>query len=388
MTNRHRGGLGILTLALLLSLSPLQASPPDGSNAVFSTGAPPQGSGGGEHIHESGEPITAQQREEAWRGIRDNMEKLGLGQRKNQPGLTSIPQLGWPLLANGISDPGYHAISNFVDQDPSGGWIADYNCGTRTYDGHQGTDFYLWPFSWRKMDNNHVYVVAGAPGTIVYKSNGNFDRSCTVNGNNWNAVYISHADGSVAWYGHLKNGSLTSKSVGASVVQGEYLGVVGSSGSSTEPHLHLELYDSNSQLVDPYQGSCNALNAFSAWQVQRPYYDSALNKMTTGSAAAVFPSCSNAETPNESSTFSYGQTIYFTAYYRDQRSIQQSQYRILRPNGTVHTSWTHNGPAAHYPSSWWYWYWNNFAPSGPSGTWRFEITFNGQTYTKNFTMVP
>ena len=47
-----------------------------------------------------------------------------------------------------------------------------------------------------------------------------------------------HADGSVAWYGHMKAGSLTNKAVGQTVSSGEYLGIVGSSGNSTGPHLH------------------------------------------------------------------------------------------------------------------------------------------------------
>jgi hypothetical protein len=83
------------------------------------------------------------------------------------------------------------------------------------------------------MDNQQVEISAAAAGTIVSKSDGNFDRSCTFNNNQWNAVYVYQADGSVGWYGHMKSGSLTLKGVGASVAAGEYLGRVGSSGSST-----------------------------------------------------------------------------------------------------------------------------------------------------------
>ena len=36
-----------------------------------------------------------------------------------------------------------------------------------------------------------------------------------------------HADGSIAWYGHMKSGSLTEKQ--DTVAQGEYLGIIGSS---------------------------------------------------------------------------------------------------------------------------------------------------------------
>ena len=126
--------------------------------------------------------------------------------------------------------------------------LQDWNCGDRTYDtnggyNHQGIDIFTWPFSFNQMDNNHAIAVAAADGIIILKTNGNFDRSCTLNGNTWNAVYIQHSDGSQSWYGHLKNGSLTTKNVGDFIASGEYVGVVGSSGNSTGPHLHFEVYN-------------------------------------------------------------------------------------------------------------------------------------------------
>lgn len=71
----------------------------------------------------------------------------------------------------------------------------------------------------------------------------------------------------MAWYGHLKIG-VTSASVGDSVQIGDFLGYIGSSGSSTEPHLHLGLYDSNDNLIDPFVGSCNNSTSVSWWANQ------------------------------------------------------------------------------------------------------------------------
>lgn len=48
-------------------------------------------------------------------------------------------------------------IVNYMDQDTKAGQIADYQCGTLTYDGHWGTDFVIRDFS--QMDSG-VYILA------------------------------------------------------------------------------------------------------------------------------------------------------------------------------------------------------------------------------------
>ena len=46
--------------------------------------------------------------------------------------------------------------------------------------------------------------------------------------------------------------------VGDTVKEGEPIGMIGSSGNSTDPHLHLEVYDINSNIVDPFAGACQS----------------------------------------------------------------------------------------------------------------------------------
>ncbi len=190
------------------------------------------------------------------------------------------------------------------------------------------------------MDADEAAIVAADAGTIIFKSNGNFDRSCGLNGGNWNAVYLQHSDGTVSWYGHMKNNSLTSKPVGATVTQGEYLGIVGSSGNSTGPHLHFELYNPGNQLQDPYQGTCNTMNTNSYWQNQLPYRDSKINKIMTHSAPPNFSTCPNPEIQNKKDAFQSGDQLVVAGYYHDQVLGQMSQYSVVQPDGIVATSWT------------------------------------------------
>jgi murein DD-endopeptidase MepM/ murein hydrolase activator NlpD len=62
-----------------------------------------------------------------------------------------------------------------------------------------------------------------------------------------NLIVIDHGEGYQSWYGHLGDFSVQN---GASVIKGQTIGHVGSSGVSTEPHLHFEIR-LNGKNVDP-----------------------------------------------------------------------------------------------------------------------------------------
>ncbi len=363
---------------------------------LLSTATPAQAqvaaaSGGGGYDGSQLEaPLTAQQRLAIQAAIDRNRQALeAAGKRAINP--AADVALTWPLqAADSLVDFGYHGTGNFVDQNAAfPQMIQDYNCGTRTYDrangyNHQGIDYILWPFPWYKMDHDLVEIVAAAPGIIIFKQDGNFDRSCSFGGN-WNVVYVEHADGSIAWYGHMKNGSVTTKRMGETVERGEYLGIVGSSGSSTTPHLHLEIQDANNNLIEPHAGTCNRFNSASWWEEQPDYYDPVVNALTTGDAAPEFPSCPNQELPHIRDTFDFGERIYFTTFYRDQQATQQSRYTIVRPDGSTFNTWTHRITETHYTVSWWWWSFD-IPTDVPSGQWTFQVDFAGQSYTHYFTL--
>jgi murein DD-endopeptidase MepM/ murein hydrolase activator NlpD len=57
-----------------------------------------------------------------------------------------------------------------------------------------------------------------------------------------NSVVIDHGNGEYSLYAHLKPGSVVVRA-GEHVTRGQQLGQVGSSGNSTEPHLHFQVCD-------------------------------------------------------------------------------------------------------------------------------------------------
>ncbi len=301
-------------------------------------------------------------------------------------------ELIWPLKAQShLFDFDYHGISNFVDlNSQSQGFLLDYNCGQRTYDldsgyNHAGIDFFTWPFGFNKMDDDDVAIVAAAPGVIIDKIDGNQDRSCSFNGTQWNAVYVRHADGSVAWYGHMKKNSTTEKAIGEEVEAGEYLGIVGSSGISTGPHLHFELQQQNGFIVEPFKGNCNQIEK-SLWKEQRAYFDSGINALRTHSAGPQLTQCPQPDIPNYKDAFLQGEQIINAAYYRDQLEGQQTTYIIKNPSGQTFTSWNHSLlDVSHYSAS--YWWWSNDLPfDAEPGVWSFEAVFQSHTYTHEFTV--
>ena len=119
---------------------------------------------------------------------------------------------GFPLKkSDQLNWNNFYAISGFVDQN-AGTDFQDYNCGKRSYDGHNGVDYFTWPFQWYLVENDLIHIVAAADGIIIGKDDGNSSYSCDWEGNqNWNAVYLRHNDGSVSWYGHMKKNSLTDR---------------------------------------------------------------------------------------------------------------------------------------------------------------------------------
>jgi hypothetical protein len=374
----HRLPLAAIGLAAALALNAQTRAPMGGGPAHLGTGACVSPERAAALVPE------LRARADAWiAGHPDAFAALRQGTRGG-----GHPTFSLPVRAKaGFDDYGFHVVNYFVDQDLSPFSLEDWACGTRTYDwafgNHEGTDYVLWPYPWKRMDEGVMEIVAGAPGVILLKEDGNYDRNCVLTGiYDWNAIYVLHADSSIAWYLHFQDGSLTAKGVGDAVAEGEFLGTAGSSGSSSVPHLHFQVYDAGDELVDPYAGACNALNADTWWQEQPDYWEPAINRISTHYGVPG-EDCPDPETTREQAAFDPGDSVFLVLWYRDLRNGALTELEVEAPDGSLRDAWTFTSPWDDYPAAWAYWYLLT-GPSDPLGAYTFRATFGGATYERVF----
>lgn len=256
-------------------------------------------------------------------------------------------QYQFPLTTRSGQDPGaFWWTSFFFDHEPATSpfeddtTVEDYECGRRSYDlpsyNHDGVDYTPWPFWWFQMDQNLVEVRAAADGVIREKVSDRFDRECTLSTKRGNRVRIEHEDGSFAIYQHLKRNSLTEKGVNDAVVAGEYLGLVGSSGSSTVPHLHFGTELAGGVAIDPYDGTCNPEEASRWLPGQQPAYRSpAIAQLATHSVLItediLNPPCpQTGHDPRYDDAPAVGTIFYVAVYLRDEAEADAMTIRLRR----------------------------------------------------------
>ena len=96
--------------------------------------------------------------------------------------------------------------------------------------------------------NNHTGIDIPAPaGTAILASKSGVVITSTRNGSYGNYVVVGHSDGTSTLYAHMSSRSV---SQGQTVKQGQVVGRVGTTGSSTGNHLHFEIRVNGSR-VDP-----------------------------------------------------------------------------------------------------------------------------------------
>lgn len=374
-----RVAAALLALGLVLA-APAQARRPDGGLQL----AP-----------EATDRVSAEMDRHMVAAVESNLAKLRAEGRLPATVPPKVSGLVWPMGPTPGIGSDWHAISGFVDLDPRFPNLRrDYTCATgtaaRTYDtaagyNHRGIDYIIWPFPWHLMDTGAIDVRAAAPGTLIEKNDGTYDRNCS-----WdvpdvmNYVIVLHADGTIARYLHMKRGTVTTRPIGSAITAGEFLGKVGSSGISKLPHLHFELRQSNAvdaPVIEPHTGTCNT--RATAWAVQRPYHDPKLSRLSTHSAPPHYPTCPDTtELPRLQDQFAPGAPVTFLAAYRDVRIGQVTDFRVTDAAGATFREWSFDPDedpdvTTEYVNGA-YWIWTHTLPAdAPHGLWRVDATFAG-----------
>jgi len=105
------------------------------------------------------------------------------------------------------------------------------------------------PFGGRGFEYHEGQDIDAAYGTpVIVAASGTVTIAGRQRGYG-NVIYVDHGAGLSTRYGHLSQIDVT---IGQSVTRGQTIGLVGSTGRSTGPHLHYEVRINN-QPVDPRQ---------------------------------------------------------------------------------------------------------------------------------------
>jgi Peptidase family M23 len=178
---------------------------------------------------------------------------LILAGAEGQVGSVVTPGLDLPLVCR-LGETCW--VANYVDVDPTEA-VRDFRCGARSYDGHDGIDFAIRD---RAVMERGVPVVASAPGIVRRIRDGIEDIALTdqvsrtrIAGKECgNGVVVDHEGAWQTQYCHLRRGSIRVRA-GQSVERGAELGLVGLSGQTEFPHVHLTVRHEG-RVVDPFTG--------------------------------------------------------------------------------------------------------------------------------------
>jgi murein DD-endopeptidase MepM/ murein hydrolase activator NlpD len=113
------------------------------------------------------------------------------------------------------------------------------------FEGAYGTGAFIWPAGNHYLSGNDFWsghlaidIAAGMGASVYAADSGVVVFAGPAFGGYGNMVMIDHGNGYQTLYAHM---SSVGTSCGSSVYQGQYIGLSGSTGNSTGPHLHFEV---------------------------------------------------------------------------------------------------------------------------------------------------
>lgn len=264
--------------------------------------------------------------------------------------------------------------SNYVDLNGASYDITapglDYECTNYSYQGHNGHDSIIEGFREQAIG---VPVFAALDGTVTTAHDGEFDEQTTnLTGRAVNYVTLAHQGGYHTQYLHLKRGSVA-VAVGQTVTAGTQIGLTGSSGNSSWPHLHFTSY-ANGVAYEPSAGACRP--GASLWTSQPSFRrDVFATSFTFGSAAFSGTAGYPYDNVTRRGAYLTGTgTIYFRVALRNLPA--QSTYRIAvaRPDGSTAQD-ASGGFNNAFLKHGWYWFSRNVALN-TTGAWTLTLYVN------------
>lgn len=278
-------------------------------------------------------------------------------------------------------------IVNYQDHD-DGAPDIDYTGQAWLYSSHNGTDITIRNFA--QMDAG-VDIYAAADGVVVSTVDGNFDRNgCGPSGGPCgtpaNDVKILHANGQQTWYTHLKKDSVL-VAAGDAVTRGQKIAECGSSGNSSDAHLHFAVQNppygtsvASGDLVDPFEGPFG--NSHWLWMSFIPYQPTTLNVLDGDTTDHDPTRLEHTERVPRIGSFSgpYDATdrVYF--WFQVNGGVTATNtldVRLLRPDDSEHWSTSFaSGTLLQYnfPT---YWFSLETLSSVATGTWRWRVEKSG-----------
>ncbi len=255
-------------------------------------------------------------------------------------------------------------IVNHVDHDSRTAVYRDHACGIQTYDGHDGTDFILRSF--RHMDSG-IYVLAAADGEVITAVDSLPDRNkqSVIESGFGNFIAIRHPEGYITYYAHLRRGSVRVK-VGDVVRGASRIAFVGSSGNSSDPHVHFEVW----KRMDPFSGAC--ADDVSMWGDQPEY----VTEYTLIDAdVTTWPPILDTlrERPPHADVKTTDSTITFWSLQQGIAATDALEVEWLTPDGT---SWFRYEMSAGVTSHYFYW-WSYILRPAEGGVWTAIQRING-----------